>query len=97
MSEPAEVTPRYLAGLGIHRISRGDAIRDYCVRICMCGSIKAVAKCASGDCPLWPFKMGTDPWREKREMTDEQRQAAVARLAGARRAAKEQTEALGND
>lgn len=88
MTDTRTVPIEYLDGLGIHRTSRGDAIRAYCVQICMCGSTKAVLECVSTACPLWPFKMGNDPWRAQRDMSEDQRQAAADRLAAARRSAQ---------
>ena len=82
-TDPRDMTPADLAALGLTRTSRGDAIRAKCID-CMGGSPAEVRLCASGSCALWPFRMGTDPWREAREMTDEQRQAAAERLARAR-------------
>jgi len=61
------------------------AIRANCLDCC-CGAESEVRKCVMVDCPLWPFRMGTNPWREKREMSDEQRAAAAERLAKAREA-----------
>ena len=40
-------------------------------------------------CPVYPFRMGTNPYRTKREMTEEQRVAAAERLAAARAAREE--------
>jgi hypothetical protein len=79
------LTPAELAALGFERVSRGDAIRAMCLQ-CMGGSPNEVRACVSGTCPLFVFRLGSDPWREKREMSDEQREAAVARLAKAREA-----------
>jgi hypothetical protein len=70
--------------LGIGRTSRGDAIRAMCLA-CV-GTALEVRLCECAGCPLFPFRFGTDPWREAKEMTDEQRQAAVERLARAREA-----------
>ena len=42
--------------------------------------VKAILKA----CPVCPFRMGTNPYRTKREMTEEQRIAAAKRLAAAR-------------
>lgn len=78
------LTPAAMARMGYARTSRGDAIRNYCVDTCMCGSRNEVLMCASGQCPLWPFRMGNDPFREAREMTDEQRAAGADRLRMAR-------------
>lgn len=85
--DPRDLTPQDMVKRGFTRISRGDAIRAYCVDVCMCGQRNEVLLCASGHCPLWPFRMGTDPFREKREMTDEQRAEAGERLRLAREAA----------
>ena len=82
--DPRELGPSTLMGMGYERTSRGDAIRAYCVDTCMCGSRNEVLMCANGGCLLWLFRMGTDPWREKREMTDEQRAEAGERLRAAR-------------
>jgi len=43
-----------------------------------------VKNCTARDCPLYPFRLGRNPFRTKREMTEEQRTAAVERLAKAR-------------
>lgn len=84
--DPREMSGADLDARGYVRISRGDAIRAYCVSVCMCGSTKEVLLCANGACPMWPFRMGTDPWREKRELTEEQRLAGAERLRAAREA-----------
>lgn len=83
--DPREMTPDDFLRLGVTRTSRGDAVRAMCLQ-CMGGSPREVLLCASANCPLWPFRMGTDPWREKREMSDEQRAASIERLAAARAA-----------
>jgi len=77
--DPREMDADDFARLGIGRTSRGSAIRAMCLQ-CMGGSSHEVLLCASSPCPLWPFRCGTDPFREKREMTDEQRQAAADRF-----------------
>jgi hypothetical protein len=43
-----------------------------------------VAQCPCTDCALWPFRFGKNPYRIKRKLSDEQRAAAVERLAKAR-------------
>jgi hypothetical protein len=80
--DPREMTPEYLAKLGFKRISRGDAIKAKCLD-CMGGNHAEVRRCQSGNCALWPLRFG-DPWREAREMTEDQRQAGAARLRRAR-------------
>ena len=80
ISQPLDAA--ILAGLGFQRISRGDAITAKC-RDCA-GSSHEVRACEVGTCALWPFRLGSDPWREVRVMTDEQKAAAVERLSRAR-------------
>jgi len=81
--DPRTMTPADFTAIGIERISRGDAIRAKCID-CMGGNSAEVRRCGLMDCSLWAFRMGTDPFREKREMTDEQREAARERLARGR-------------
>lgn len=45
--------------------------------------------CSSENCPLYPFRMGKNPYRTKREMSDEQRERMKAVLAAAREKQKE--------
>ena len=46
--------------------SRGRAIRAKCLD-CSGASISEVRKCTATDCALWPYRMGTDPFRAPRE------------------------------
>lgn len=80
--DPRDMSPADFSRLGIQRVSRGSAIRQKCLD-CMGGSSSEVRLCASGDCALWPFRMGTDPWRAP--MTEEQRAAAAERFAAVRK------------
>lgn len=82
--DPRDMGPADMAARGFTRISRGDAIRRYCVDVCMSGSRHEVLLCANGSCPLFPFRMGTDPFRDPRTLTDEQRAEAAERLRAAR-------------
>lgn len=61
------------------------AIRDWCLE-CSGGSHESVKMCSSTDCPLYPFRQGRNPYRTARKLTDEQRAAAAANLAHARKA-----------
>ncbi len=61
------------------------AIRAKCLDCC-CGQKAEVADCPAQDCPLWPFRFGTNPYRSKpvySEATKEnlRQQAAMARLS----------------
>jgi hypothetical protein len=63
--------------------SPGKAIRAKCLDCC-CYQPGEVKACPAETCPLWPFRMGHNPFRKAREMTDDQRAAAADRLAKAR-------------
>lgn len=72
-----------LYAAGIERRSRSAAIRAKCLDCCG-DSPAEVRRCTVVDCTLWAFRFGADPFREKREMSDEQRQAIAERFARAR-------------
>lgn len=55
------------------------AIRAHCLDCC-CGSSEEVKKCPVDYCPLYPFRFGKNPYRAKRELTEEQRAAASERM-----------------
>ena len=55
------------------------AIRAKCLDCC-CDQITEVKLCTESDCPLHPFRFGRNPFRTKRELTDEQREALCQRL-----------------
>lgn len=59
------------------------AIREFCIQ-CYGGYKSEVKTCPSERCPLYAFRMGTNPYRKKRELTDEAKCAARDRLAKAR-------------
>ena len=50
-------------------------------------SAEEVRKCTAVACPSWPFRMGTNPFREKRVLSPEQKREMVDRLARARESA----------
>lgn len=75
--DPREMTSAELDACGKPRISRGDAIRAKCLD-CAGDSPAEVRRCAMVECALWPFRMGTDPYREP--MSDERRAAAGERM-----------------
>lgn len=58
------------------------AIREFCLQCCG-GSAVDVRGCTSTMCPLKPFRFGKNPY-VKRHLTEEQKEAAKARLAEAR-------------
>lgn len=65
------------------RTSPVKAIRAFCIDCCG-GAASEVKTCTAPKCALYPFRMGKNPYRAKRELTDEQREAIAERLAKAR-------------
>lgn len=56
------------------------AIREKCLDCC-CGNAAEVRKCVAVDCALWPYRMGANPFRKKRELTLEERRERAERLS----------------
>ena len=52
------------------------AIRAKCIE-CSCGQKNEVKLCPVTGCPLYPFRIGKNPY--KKELTDEQRQILAER------------------
>ncbi len=65
------------------------AIREFCLG-CVGNSSNEVKMCPSVKCPLYPFRFGKNPYRTKREMSEEQREAAAERLRKAREEARKE-------
>ena len=59
------------------------AIRAKCLDCC-CGQANEVKLCPCSDCPLYPFRFGKNPYRQKRELTEEQKAAMAERLQKAK-------------
>ena len=59
------------------------AIKFYCLD-CSSGNRAVVKACELVKCPLYVFRMGHNPFRRGRELTEEERKAAAERLAKAR-------------
>ncbi len=45
-------------------VSPVRSIRKYCVQVCQSGSPKEARHCSNSECPLFPFRMGTNPNRQ---------------------------------
>ena len=78
---PGDVSPQILSQK-FRAQNPLKAIREKCLDCC-CGNAAEVRKCIAVDCPLWPFRMRTNPFRKKRKLTAEQKQAMAERLARA--------------
>lgn len=75
---PLATTAASLARFGVPRRSATAVIRAKCLDCA--GTWHEVKLCECANCPLWPFRLGRDPWRASRELTAEQRAEAADRL-----------------
>jgi hypothetical protein len=57
-----------------------NAIREKCLDCC-CANAAEVRKCVAVDCALWPFRLGSNPFRKRRELSPQQKRERVRRLA----------------
>lgn len=80
--DPRKMKPEELEKMGHKNSSLGKIIRLHCLE-CAGGSKDEVRLCTAVSCHLWPFRMSKNPFR-KREMTQEQKDASIKRLAKAR-------------
>ena len=60
------------------------AIRTFCLE-CSCGSTAEVKDCPRQVCPLYPFRMGKNPYRQRREISEEEKRVLADRLREARK------------
>lgn len=59
--------------------SAQKAIKAKCLDCC-CYQKDEVRQCTSNACPLWPFRLGRNPYKKKRELTEEQLEARRERM-----------------
>jgi hypothetical protein len=64
------------------------AIREKCLDCC-CANGAEVRKCVATDCALWPFRLGTNPFRKTRELSPAEKCERAERLAKRHRADSE--------
>ena len=69
---PGSVGLEQLRALG-HPESPIRAIRAKCLDCC-CGAASEVRKCVNVTCPLWPLRMGSNPFHGKKGPTAKTRQ-----------------------
>ena len=48
-------------------------IRAKCLD-CSCGNAAEVARCPVERCPLWPWRMGKNPYTKKRQYSEEEKE-----------------------
>lgn len=61
------------------KVEMCKAIREKCID-CMNHSRKEIRLCPIVNCPLYPYRLGTDP--DKRDLTPEQKEKLAARFKG---------------
>jgi helix-turn-helix protein len=61
--DPRKMTKDELKAVGHDPMSPLQALRARCLDCCG-HQEREVAHCPAVDCPAWPFRMGTDPWRK---------------------------------
>lgn len=78
--DPRRMTQDELRAMGHSPQPVLKAIRARCLDCCA-GNDAEVRRCVATECPSWPFRMGTNPWR----LTSEARRLSGQRLAALRR------------
>ena len=84
--DPRTMTPDDWRRVGYReddKLPLGPSVRRYCVEVCMGGSPKETLLCENAGCPLWPFRMGSNPWRKP---------PSQAQVESARRMTRQRTE-----
>jgi hypothetical protein len=81
--DPREMAKSELEALGHEASPILSVIRAKCLDCCG-EQPSEVRRCVSIKCALWPYRMGSNPMRDKREMSDEQRAVIAERFAAAR-------------
>lgn len=76
--DPREMTEAELAALGHTKRPLLALIRQNCLECC-CGSPGEVRRCRMITCPMWPLRMGENPFRAVRELSENQKEALRAR------------------
>lgn len=56
------------------------AARAKCLDCC-CGNAAEVRKCVATDCALWPFRLGSNPFRKKSALSEGEKQRRAGRLS----------------
>jgi hypothetical protein len=79
VGERPDDVPSELLSLNFSARNPLKAIRAKCLDCC-CGHAAEVRKCVATDCPLWPFRLGTNPFRQKSALSNEERKRRASRL-----------------
>ncbi|MBL4802234.1 MAG: hypothetical protein JKY45_10095 [Emcibacter sp.] len=71
---PNEIFIKELAALGHYKKPLLKVIRENCLDCC-CHQSLEVRLCTSEDCSLWPYRMGTNPFRQTIPISEKQKTA----------------------
>jgi hypothetical protein len=55
------------------------AIREKCLDCC-CENAAEVRKCVAVDCALWPLRLGSNPFRKRSVLSEDEKQRRVKQL-----------------
>jgi hypothetical protein len=81
--DPRQMSREDMIALGHQPLPLLDIIRANCIECC--GGMQAeVRRCRMVACPMWPYRMATNPLREKITVSEEVRQSRIQALAAAR-------------
>jgi len=80
--DPRKMTEAELVAFGHHKRPLLRVIRANCIE-CAGNNEAEVRRCRMVACPMWPYRMGTNPL-QRRTLTDEQRAELAARMLAAR-------------
>ena len=83
--DPRKVPAEAFAQAGLEGNPLLRVIRARCLD-CVAGQEVEIRKCVLITCPNWPYRLGSNPFRAAREITDEQREQMAVSLAKARSA-----------
>lgn len=75
---PLGSTPESLRRFGIARRPVLSAVRAFC--IACAGTWREAELCECAGCPLWPYRLGRDPWRQRPALSDAAKAELTARL-----------------
>jgi hypothetical protein len=76
-ADPRQLGRAALEAAGYRKQPLLKAIRSKCSDCCI-GQTGEIAKCTATGCPLWPYRMGTDPFTDRRGGTPPRREKSRA-------------------
>ncbi len=74
--DPRKMSRDELASVGLGSKPLLRVIREKCLDCC-CYQPTEIRKCVAVDCVLWPYRMGTNPFRKPLSDAERKRRAAV--------------------